>query len=1168
MASDTQQRPRYILKKEHIANKKEKTGFLSRQKAGDEITVLPGTLWKDYEDKQTKKHEKIGFSYFASLDFDNLILSCPPNDVSKITFEQYLLLASISTCADRVKVFDDQQWLDEGLNLLVSDFVSILHYPNLPDRASGIIRYKGCLTGIRGLWFGVELLENKGRGTTDGTLSSQRYFMCEPDSGIFVNISKIRRFRGPGQNQHSHHHHHHTAVPSVPPPVYTPSPSTPQYSSISSTTSIATPPSATSPIMAMAMRSTGQHQLVENERVVWLSDRGPEYGTVRWIGYLPDVPDEVTVGVEFDNPVGSGTGKYKDQQLFKTKSDHASLVPIMGLMKEEEFLNPPTHVKMPLIDFERPRTRPKLKRDDKSSSSDSGTSGFNTYSSVHKPNDRRQKSEKTYHNDTNAMSPTLAVKMASKQTGKEETDVLRDQKRSLQQTRASSLDSHSKTSSAQSSSSSSSNSKGLPPTRSGHIKTEKKKAISFSNDGLPETNEPMLRSPLSPNATRPSVLKNSNSKNVHTVTADIEPVRPSYIDMNHDTCSDTLEHENGMCRLSGISQSPSNISNISGISNLSDLTDSSSPENTSPVYPPNSEHYKPKLLKDVPQIVEPSCSSSSSCSSESTDKKSNGNNTSTNRNRSEHSVAGSYVTNNGNSVYNGRSERSRKNSDSSAPKNTSLNSNTADLEIGSVVEVLENPPRYGVIRWIGCLPEAKDRNKLVAGLEMEEECAACLDGTFNGRRIFSCPSKKGFFVYLNKVRKDPRFQETKNLNGTGEPTFGSEESPDIPGNVSPPTVEKNLPNICGKNKGLQGHHNSCYLDATLFSMFAFTQVFDTILHRPKKATDLDEYEEIQKVLRESIVNPLRKFFYVRADKLLKLRTFLDKLSSVNGMMGEEKDPEEFLNSLLQQTLKADPLIKLSSGQESYFYQLFIEKDEKIVLPTTQQLLNLSFLQSDIKLAEIPSCLILQMPRFGKDYKMYQRIVPSLYLDITDILMNAPRECAVCGCLAECECKQCYNHFSGKTSFCGKCFNLTHSRHAERTKHISRPIIVPETYKDFLNQQKELLGDGNVQIDHEMMELFAVVCIETSHYVAFVKCGPGRKAPWVFFDSMADRMGQEHGYNIPEVQPCQELPEWLADDNHERILSLKEDRQLPSYARRVLCDAYLCMYQSTEVMMYK
>ena len=39
-----------------------------------------------------------------------------------------------------------------------------------------------------------------------------------------------------------------------------------------------------------------------------------------------------------------------------------------------------------------------------------------------------------------------------------------------------------------------------------------------------------------------------------------------------------------------------------------------------------------------------------------------------------------------------------------------------------------------------------------------------------------------------------------------------------------------------------------------------------------------------------------------------------------------------------------------------------------------------------------------------------------------------------------------------------------------------------------------------------MELFAVVCIETSHYVCFVKCGSGPDAPWCFFDSMADRKG--------------------------------------------------------------
>ena len=41
-----------------------------------------------------------------------------------------------------------------------------------------------------------------------------------------------------------------------------------------------------------------------------------------------------------------------------------------------------------------------------------------------------------------------------------------------------------------------------------------------------------------------------------------------------------------------------------------------------------------------------------------------------------------------------------------------------------------------------------------------------------------------------------------------------------------------------------------------------------------------------------------------------------------------------------------------------------------------------------------------------------------------------------------------------------------------------------------------------------MELFAVMCIETSHYVSFVKCGLGPDAPWCFFDSMADRKGKK------------------------------------------------------------
>ena len=52
--------------------------------------------------------------------------------------------------------------------------------------------------------------------------------------------------------------------------------------------------------------------------------------------------------------------------------------------------------------------------------------------------------------------------------------------------------------------------------------------------------------------------------------------------------------------------------------------------------------------------------------------------------------------------------------------------------------------------------------------------------------------------------------------------------------------------------------------------------------------DISEYGEVQRVLREDIVNPLRKNQFVRADKVMKLRQFLDTLTSVKGLMSEEK----------------------------------------------------------------------------------------------------------------------------------------------------------------------------------------------------------------------------------------------------------------------------------------
>lgn len=113
------------------------------------------------------------------------------------------------------------------------------------------------------------------------------------------------------------------------------------------------------------------------------------------------------------------------------------------------------------------------------------------------------------------------------------------------------------------------------------------------------------------------------------------------------------------------------------------------------------------------------------------------------------------------------------------------------------------------------------------------------------------------------------------------------------------------------------------------------------------------------------------------------------------------------------------------------------------------------------------------------------------------MCTAPRQCYVCGDVATCECYHCVgrdNLISAEaTSHCVSCMTVSHG-HEDRRNHKSNPIDVPVEFGDQKN------------VPRIFMELFAVVCIETSHYVSFVKAGSGPAAPWCFFDSMADRKG--------------------------------------------------------------
>lgn len=93
------------------------------------------------------------------------------------------------------------------------------------------------------------------------------------------------------------------------------------------------------------------------------------------------------------------------------------------------------------------------------------------------------------------------------------------------------------------------------------------------------------------------------------------------------------------------------------------------------------------------------------------------------------------------------------------------------------------------------------------------------NGTYRGAQIFDCPDLKAVFVPFNQFALDERFS-----NGERDEVqdFGGMDCPIVPGYHNPIKVT-DIRQVCGQSKGIQGHQNSCYLDATLFAMFSFTR---------------------------------------------------------------------------------------------------------------------------------------------------------------------------------------------------------------------------------------------------------------------------------------------------------------------------------------------------------
>lgn len=967
------------------------------------------------------------------------------------------------------------------------------------EKDVGFVRYVGPLERCQdGIFFGIELFLDPNRGDCDGTYKGQTYFAAPPYSSVFTtanhlfpynedeDVEQVRQKIGDlklGLEQHlsttkknswkkfeqdridnmrqervftnRNYGDNNNATPSSYDrasyvehllsggsrrPSDLPSTSPSQKSTVDTLElELSTPGQSSS---TPSFEDEENPPLKNGDRVVWLSDNGPEYGNVKWLGKLPKDPLQAWVaGVEFDNPVGSGNGRSDNQQLFTAKTGHASFVPLDGLLRAADFEESPAavrrkHDRRPLVD------ELDLKR-----RSNSQQQNLAEYKMRQQQVPRKGSSSSSRAEIESASSPSFP--------GSVENEV--------------------------NWSSNSNTSRRLMPFITGSNNSSAATPSSYEEDHV-------VKNRIN--------LRGEQVVQVHHPTAN-GPSRDPYA--SEDFVVEAEVHDGQR------HQDSSSTNQLSS-------------ENEEPFSPASNRRRKSD--EEEEELVE------------------------------------------------------------SPPEFEKLHEdNKSQLqELGTLVQLQllggKQQLLYGVIKWTGYLPGTQHDEKM-AGIELEEELLGATNGWHNGSQMFACPDRKAVFVPLTHFARDRRFESARNStvfpdhNGGSllpcatNGDFGDVECPIVPG-FHGPIRPDDVVQFSGRNRGVQGHQNSCYLDATLFAMFSFTSVFDCLLYRPQNPQDINEYNEVQRVLREEIVNPLRKNWFVRADRVMKLRQLLDSLTSVKGLMSEEKDPEELLNSLLSQTLKAAPFLELSSGQTAHLYQLFVERDESKSLPSVQELFEQSFLTSGIKLKRVPSVLILQMPRFGRQFKVYDRILPSQLLDVTDVIEDAPRQCIVCGKLASYECPECFgDHGSGldSTSFCDTCLNRVHNHHKRRNHKTSR-LQVPQEY---LTQRFRSSESSSTRL---FMELFAVVCIETSHYVSFVKCGLGPDAPWCFFDSMADRKGEQHGYNIPEVTPAPNVSRWLTEEGVSLLNSCRDDKMLPDHAKRLICDGYMCFYQSPDVMMYQ
>lgn len=189
-----------------------------------------------------------------------------------------------------------------------------------------------------------------------------------------------------------------------------------------------------------------------------------------------------------------------------------------------------------------------------------------------------------------------------------------------------------------------------------------------------------------------------------------------------------------------------------------------------------------------------------------------------------------------------------------------------------------------------------------------------------------------------------------------------------------------------------------------------------------------------------------------------------------------------------------------------------------------------------KLATIPSVLILVAPCNARSQRSYRYIIPNRQISLdADIVQFV--------CL---KCKKTNHNPDTRHDFysCDSCLqkeSVSFPSPNTDAKIICYCTDCLQVKHRGLNEDISNHNTRKIPIQSHKLNLFAVLCIEIAHYVAFVKCRkPDGQHEWLFFDSMSDRIHNEK--NIPLVDRVPDFERWIDRAEQDRYFFDDLDRR--------------------------